>query len=114
MVQETQEKFLEVAVAAPVGRSLTYLPPKDCQQPLVPGMRVLVPLGNRKVTGYVLSTVDTVPSGQKLKEVAEVLDTGPLFPSKQVQFFKWIARYFHYPTGEVIKAALPAVQLCWP
>ena len=25
-----------------------------------------------------------------------------------MQFFKWIARYYHYPIGEVVKTALPA------
>ena len=101
-------KYLEVAVSAPIGRPLTYLPPDECQQQLMPGMRVLVPLGGRKVTGYILSVVDSAPSGQQIKAIYEVLDSRPLFPVEQVRFFQWIARYYHYPIGEVIKTALPA------
>jgi len=71
-------------------------------------MRVLAPLGRRKVTGYILSTTGSPPSGQKLKEIIEVLDPKPLFPAEQVPFYTWIARYYHFPIGEVIKAALPA------
>lgn len=108
MTQEPAKKYLEVAVSAPVGMPLTYLAPDSCQQPLITGMRVLVPLGGRKITGYILSGSDSAPEGQKLKEIYEVLDDHPLFPEQQVQFYKWIARYYHYPIGEVIKTALPA------
>ena len=92
MTLESTNKYLEVAVSAPIGRPLTYLPPDDCQQQLMPGMRVLVPLGGRKVTGYILSVVDSAPSGQRIKKIYELLDSRPLFPAEQVQFFKWIAQ----------------------
>ncbi len=100
--------YMEVAVAAPVDRPLTYLPPDNCQQELMPGMRVLVPLAGRKITGYILSRAHSAPSGQQLKKIYEPLDMEPLFPAEQVEFYKWIARYYHYPIGEVIKTALPA------
>ena len=108
MSHDPPDNFFEVAVAAPVGKSLTYLQPQECRKPLIPGMRVLVPLGNRKVTGYILAIHHTPPIGQQLKRIAEVFDAGPLFPAGQVQFFRWISRYYHFPIGEVIKAALPA------
>ena len=108
MTHKPINKYFEVAVSAPVGRPLTYLSPVDCQQQLMPGMRVLVPLAGRKITGYILSTVDSAPSGYQIKKIYEVLDSRPLFPPEQVKFFKWIARYYHYPIGEVIKTALPA------
>ncbi|MBW2466474.1 MAG: primosomal protein N' [Deltaproteobacteria bacterium] len=101
-------KYIEVAVTAPVDRPLTYLAPDDCLQPLLPGMRVLVPLGSRKITGYILSFVDHPPSAKNLKKIAAVPDERPLFAVEQVDFFRWIARYYHYPIGEVIKTALPA------
>jgi len=103
-----QKTFLEVAVAAPVDRPLTYLPPSDCDQELVPGLRVLVPLGRRKITGYILSTQDTTLADQQLKSIYKVLDSSPLFPAQQVEFYRWISRYYHYPIGEVLKTALPA------
>ena len=108
MADDTKKTFLEVAVAAPIDRSLTYLSPADCEQELVPGLRVLVPLGRRKITGYILSTRDSTLSEQQLKPIYEVLDRSPIFPAEQVEFFRWIARYYHYPIGEVLKTALPA------
>lgn len=108
MSDDTKKMFLEVAVSAPVDRPLTYLPPPDCEQHLVPGLRVLVPLGRRKITGYILSTRDSNLSEQQLKPIYEVLGPSPLFPAEQVKFYRWLARYYHYPIGEVLKTALPA------
>jgi len=108
MTDNPVKNYFEVAVSAPVNRSLTYLAPDDCGQPLLPGLRVLVPLGGRRITGYILGRIDCAPVGQKIKKIYEVLDSEPLFPAEQVQFYKWLAGYYHYPIGEVIKTALPA------
>jgi len=108
MTDDPLKNYFEVAVTAPVSKPLTYLPPDTCDQPLLPGLRVLVPLGGRKITGYILERLDAAPVGQQLKKIEDVLDHEPLFPPEQVGFYKWIAAYYHYPIGEVIKAALPA------
>lgn len=107
MTDDPVKNYFEVAVLAPVNRPLTYLPPDNCDQPVVPGLRVLVPLAGRKVTGYVLGTVLEVPAGQQMKKIAEILDAEPLFPAEHVPFYRWIANYYHYPIGEAIKTALP-------
>ncbi|WP_136795840.1 replication restart helicase PriA [Desulfosediminicola ganghwensis] len=104
--------LLEIAVAAPLENTLTYrLPPnllntELCQEPLV-GRRVLVPLGRRKVTGYVLATGMEDSKEFKIKNISEILDTAPLFPENLIPLFRWISEYYHYPIGEVIKSALP-------
>ncbi len=102
---------LEVAVAAPLEQTLTYtFAPED--HPLAGdeliGKRVLVPLGRRRVTGYVIGTLPDEQVDFVLKPVLEVLDNIPLFHENIVDFFRWIARYYHFPIGEVIKTALPA------
>lgn len=99
----------EVAVAAPLNETLTYGPPEDHILDVQPGVRVLVPLGNRLVTGYVLATIEEPGSTDfELKNIVEILDDVPLFPASLVPFFRWIANYYHYPPGEVIRTALPA------
>ena len=108
MTGDSRKKYLEVAVVAPLDRTLTYLPPDECQLKLLPGMRVLVPLAGRKTTGYILSISDFSSVDQQLKKIFEPLDQKPLFPAEQVEFYKWIANYYHYPIGEVIQTALPA------
>jgi len=102
---------LEVAVTAPLDHTLIYSYPEDTFPDLVPGQRLLVPLGNRLVTGYLLDLVSTSfsgPGNRQLKPIAEVLDDEPLFTKELIPFFRWVARYYHYPIGEVIKSALPS------
>ncbi|WP_457576508.1 replication restart helicase PriA [Desulfomarina sp.] len=106
---------LEVAVAAPLRGSLTYSCPADDETPdpgkdgsFFIGRRVLVPLGRRKVTGYVLSAGPEEEKDFVIKRITKFLDDKPLFHANMVPFFKWVADYYHYPTGLVIKSALPA------
>ncbi|NTV14303.1 MAG: primosomal protein N' [Desulfobulbaceae bacterium] len=101
------DHYLEVAVAAPIPQSLTYLVPPG-EPPPKTGCRVLVPLGRRQVTGYVLGPAAPPPPGLRIKKYSELLDREPLFPAAMVGFFRWLADYYQYPLGEVIKTALPA------
>ncbi|MBU4034143.1 MAG: DEAD/DEAH box helicase family protein, partial [Proteobacteria bacterium] len=97
--------YLEVAVAAPLPQTLTYAIPASGEIP-APGQRVLVPLTGRLLTGYVLALTEEKPEF-RLKPVADILDDFPVFPENMVPFFRWVARYYHYPIGEVIRGALP-------
>lgn len=96
----------EVAVAAPLDRTLSYLVPEALVSNARCGMRVRVPLGRRTATGYVLDVQTGEVDG--LKPVIEVLGSEPAFPRAMVDFFRRAADYYHYPLGEVIRTALPA------
>lgn len=98
--------YLEVAVAAPIFQTLTYKASAGTTPQ--PGCRVLVPLGRRQVTGYILAVHPSHDSKHKIKAISEVLDSRSLFPEAMIEFFRWIAAYYQYPIGEVIKTALPA------
>ena len=99
--------FVEVAVALPVSKTLTYEVPSALLAQIKTGKRVLVPVRNRQVTGYVLGNVDIVDCDD-VKKLKEVLDNRPIFPASMVPFFRWTADYYLYPIGEVIKSALPS------
>jgi primosomal protein N' (replication factor Y) len=106
--------LLQIAVAAPLDQLLTYsvsaavLHSEDIENvELLIGRRVLVPLGGRKVTGYVISADPPAEGKFKIRDILQILDSEPLFHSNILPLFQWIARYYHYPIGEVIKAALP-------
>jgi len=60
---------VEVAVAAPLFSTLTYLPPEGRENPIRTGQRLLVPLGRRTVTGYVLDPDTAVPLGMEAKRI---------------------------------------------
>ncbi|MBW2569320.1 MAG: primosomal protein N' [Deltaproteobacteria bacterium] len=99
-------EYIQVAVAIPVHNAFTYRVPKHLSSFVSIGKRVLVPFGKRRVTGYILGSSEPV-NDKKIKCILDVLDEKPLFPSSMIPFFKWIADYYIYPVGQVIKNALP-------
>ncbi len=100
------ESHIDVAVALPVYHTYTYQVPETLIPLIAIGIRVLVPFGQRKVTGYVIG-----PSKKtelfEIKKIIDILDDKPLFPESMISFFRWIADYYMHPIGEVIKSALP-------
>ena len=71
------------------------------------GLRVRVPFGNRQVTGILMSTAsESTVSNVKLKSVAAVLDTDPLFSEPLLALLTWASGYYHHPVGEVLPLGL--------
>ncbi len=106
---------LEVAVAAPLEQTLTYGLPADMGDGLHEGdgghnigRRVLVPLGKRRVTGYIVGIPpQSDQTAYTIKAIHAFQDDYPVIHHNLVPFFRWVANYYHYPLGLVIKAALP-------
>ncbi len=96
----------EVAVAAPIDKTLSYRIPGPLREDLRIGSRVRVPLGRRLAVGYVMGWSAEEVDG--LKEIRELLDTTPLFHPQHAQFYRRAAEYYAYPLGEVVRTALPA------
>ena len=111
MLSMISTDYIEVAVTLPVNQTFVYGIPDEFRVDACPGMRVLVPFGRRRVTGYILT--EKKESGPyKTKDVLDLLDDHPLFPESDIAFFKWVAGYYIYPLGDTIKAALPAGLDC--
>jgi primosomal protein N' (replication factor Y) len=98
---------IEVAVAVHLDKTFHYRVPPQLAGRALPGHRVFVPFGHRKLTGYILGTVEETPAN-KLKDIFDVLDSDPLWTDNELEFFRWVAAYYLYPLGEVLKTALPA------
>ncbi|MDX1708625.1 MAG: DEAD/DEAH box helicase family protein, partial [Desulfobacterales bacterium] len=102
----SENPHIEVAVALPVYRTFTYSVPPFLRAFIAVGKRVLVPFGQRRVTGYILGPAsDSEPA--EIKHILDVLDQEPLFPNSMIPFFQWISDYYKYPMGDVVKNALP-------
>jgi primosomal protein N' (replication factor Y) len=103
---------VEVAVALPVAGTFHYRVGPKWRDDITPGRRVLVPFGNRRVTGYVLGRAgdeapEAPPLPRDLKEIIQPLDDEPLFGPEMTSFFRFTAWYYHHPIGLVIAEALP-------
>ncbi|MCP3942805.1 MAG: primosomal protein N' [Desulfobacteraceae bacterium] len=99
--------YIDVSVTLPLDQTFVYKVPPHLREQCVPGMRVLVPFGRRRVTGYILGEQESC-GPYKAKNILDVLDDHPLFPMGEIAFFKWVAQYYIHPLGEVIKTALPS------
>jgi primosomal protein N' (replication factor Y) len=102
--------YAEVAIALPFEKTLHYAIPVPLRPILEVGKRVLVPLGKRRVTGYVLATCSSLPpdvTDKEIKEIIDCLDETPLFDAGMLRFLRWVADYYLAPLGQVIKTALP-------
>jgi len=100
------KKWVDVVFPNPPLQKFTYLVPDRFQQELFLGHRVLVPLGNRKMTGFVVNFVEQ-PGIHDLREVEDILDPYPLLTSELMELTRWVAEYYLSSWGEVIRAALP-------
>lgn len=101
---------LKVAVPSPLRRTFDYLPPAQCEQKeLQPGIRVLVPFGNRQLVGVLvkLAPASDLPRS-RLKAAIALLDKEPLYSTAMQRVLQWAAIYYQCPPGEVYATALPA------
>ena len=101
-------KSLDVILPLAIRDTYTYRVPDGMKDPQ-PGMRVLVPLGTKQLTGIVLREhTEPVPEQIKLRDVVALLDDVPAVNGSQLQLWQWIADYYMCPIGDVMAAALPA------
>ncbi len=101
----------EVALPVPLRHTFTYAVPDALKEKIVPGARVIVPFGNRRLTGVVLERNSrTAETQQKLKDIAEAPDAvllRMLTPKPLVELGNWVAGYYLAPVGETFRAMLP-------
>lgn len=104
-------RFARVALPIPLGRAFSYRVPDEMH--VIPGGRVLVELGNRKVLGVVLDEQSEAPGDvplEKLKPILSVLDENKALPDELRTFLLDLSRYYIEPIGEVFRLALPALE----
>ncbi|MEO0442585.1 MAG: primosomal protein N' [Pseudomonadota bacterium] len=78
---------------------------------LLPGTRVNVSFGHQKnVTGVIITQKQQSSCDEdKLRSVHEVLDNEPTIDTELLALCQWCAEYYHYPLGEVLYLAMPAL-----
>ncbi|WP_118819282.1 primosomal protein N' [Neisseria lactamica] len=97
--------YHRIAVNVPLSDGLlTY----SHSEPLPPGTRVLVPFRNKTVVGMVWET-DITPdmdTARILSVQTAFVEEKPL-PQSWRDLLAFTSRYYHYPTGQAVFAALP-------
>ena len=106
-------RFVEVALPLPPRQTFTYKLPEGYAERLKIGSRVLVPFGNRVLTGYAIDLHEQLDGAlgveeAAVKDVVEILDEIPLINVEILTLTKWTADYYAASWGEMLKASLPA------
>jgi primosomal protein N' (replication factor Y) (superfamily II helicase) len=96
--------LLEVALALPPFAVFTYRDPRLGETAAL-GAQVLVPLGSRRVTGFVVGHPDEGPP--EVRDIEAVLEDEPALDGEVLELCRWAAGYYLAPLGEVLRAALP-------
>lgn len=73
-----------------VNQTFDYIIPNQYLDIIELGMRVVVPFGSRKITGFVVGKTDESEINQ-LKEILEVLDLTPVLTRELLELGKWLA-----------------------
>ena len=99
----------EVAVQAPIPQLLTYTIPAELSSRVRPGIRVRVPLGNRRMPGFVVEVHETAPSGtHQLKPLDALQEAAPSLTKITLKVGLWVARHYGASPGESLAALVPA------
>jgi primosomal protein N' (replication factor Y) len=103
--------IFRVAVPVPLNRLFDYLAPDTVEMGSAkPGVRLRVPFGGAKKTGYLVAVGEESDHNPKtLKRVEKILDPVPLLSETDLRFLQWASGYYHHPLGEVFAAALPVL-----
>src|SRR4030043_745203 len=101
--------FADIVLPLAVRERFTYKIPEDLSGSILPGVRVLVQLGNRKIySGIVCRLHNDTPGFKNIRPVLEVPDPVPVVNEKQLSHWQWMSDYYMCSEGEVMKAAVPA------
>ena len=97
--------YHRIAVNVPLSDGLlTY----SHSEPLPQGARVLVPFRNKTVVGIVWET-DIAPDmdAVRILSIQTTFSDEPPLPENWRDLLSFTSRYYHYPTGQAVFAALP-------
>jgi primosomal protein N' (replication factor Y) (superfamily II helicase) len=99
----------DVALPVPVAKPFSYSIPAHLAARISPGVRVLCPLGSRRVVGVVLGRREDLPP-PRLRSIVDVLDLEPAVPMDLLAFVVEVAQYYFAPLGDVVRLTLPPVD----
>jgi primosomal protein N' (replication factor Y) len=100
--------FVDVILPVSVGQLFTYRVPRDLNDKIKKGVRVVVQFGKAKRYSALIRHIhDKPPKGYEAKYIDEVLDDEPIVNDIQFKLWDWVVDYYMCTPGEVMVAALP-------
>ncbi|MFN4234756.1 MAG: primosomal protein N' [Bacteroidia bacterium] len=101
--------FVDVIVPLPLQSLFTYRVPRDWNEMVHVGKRVVVQFGKNKLyTAIIYKIHDKPPLQYEAKYIENILDEHPIITAPQLKLWEWMANYYMCALGEVMNAALPS------
>lgn len=100
-------KYVDVILSLPLDGTFTYSVPDGMEGNVVPGVRLLVPLGKSKKYIAMATRLHDDKPAFSCKPVEAVLDNTPSLLPQQMRLWQWIGYYYMAPLGDVYNAAMP-------
>ena len=103
----TNHTIAHVVVSRRMNDILDYIIPEHLQ-PLTPGTRVKIKLGNSTALGLVINTSSSSTIAlSRLKPIVAAIDNKALWVPEQMDLLRFAAKYYHTPIGTVLNKTLP-------
>ncbi len=108
-METTDTIFIDVIVPLSVANKFTYRIPKELNENVAIGKRVIVQFGKSKFyTAIVYHIHHNPPKDYAAKYIETILDDEPIVTTAQLQLWDWISQYYVCNPGDVMNAALPS------
>ncbi len=98
--------FARVVIPSPLDQPLIYSVPEEFRERIAVGMRVVIPLGRRRITGVVLELLETTTLPQT-RAIQALPDEAPFLDNALLVLSQWVAQYYLATLGEVLATILP-------
>jgi len=101
--------FYDLIFDIPADHSFTYR--IDDKGEASVGKRAMVPFGNRDCLGYIIAERENPPENVKdevIKKIRRVVDSEPLFDTRDIDIARWMAGYYLCSTGQALSAMIPS------
>lgn len=104
---EPGQKVARVQIETAAALELDYAVPEKLERHIGIGTRVMVPLQNQRVAAVVIELLESTNYNAKLKEIASLVGSRPMFTPGLIRLAHWIADYYVVPVNRVLRTMLP-------
>ncbi|HWO41340.1 MAG TPA: DEAD/DEAH box helicase, partial [Candidatus Eisenbacteria bacterium] len=99
-------RYARIMIPSPLKDVLVYGIPAEIRDRVAPGMRALVPLGKRTVTGIIADILRESPIAET-KDILRLPDDQPVMDADLLELVRWTAQYYLTSFGEALRTMLP-------
>lgn len=112
MLSHQTTDIAEVVIPIPVDTPFSYLIPPELAEFIQAGVQVVVPFGERYISGIVIAQKKINPEANfELKPVYDVVSPDPFIGEDLLKLLEWISNYYICHLGEAYRLVNPSLNL---